>query len=307
MKTLGICSSGLNKGKTNPDNLGYETQCLLYEAQKVYDKVYLIDPMYVSYTYSHKAKQPDVIYNNTSLNNLSTLLVRSTSGCEKPISLLARTLFYCGCDLIDPVKRFNGLRAGKLFEPLKGFAKSIMPETYIVFTVKTAKKLIEKIDNNNGLPLVAKPEKGSKGDNVCLLKNKNDAFKYIEDHFTGRYSNSALLFQEYIDVKDEFRVIIIGGKFIGMVKKPDIEGKITRNAAQGGEFIKAYDEEVVLFILKNTNTRGIIGVDAVRDKQGKIFILESNRSPQWRSFEKTTNINVAAKIIEFAYQRATGK
>jgi hypothetical protein len=117
LKTLGICSSAINKKITNTGNLGYEIQSLLYEAQKVYDKVYLIDPMYVSYSYSNKAKQPDVFYNILRLNNLSTLIVRSTTGCEKPISLLARTLNYCGCDLIDPVKRFSGLRAGKLFEP----------------------------------------------------------------------------------------------------------------------------------------------------------------------------------------------
>jgi RimK family alpha-L-glutamate ligase len=307
LKTLGICSSAINEGITNPGNLGYEIRSLFNEAQKLYDKVYLIDPRYVVYAYSNKAKQPDVTYYNIRLNNLSTLIVRSTSGCEKPISLLARTLYYCGCDLIDPVERFSGLRAGKLFEPLRGFAKSIMPETYVSFNSETAKKLIEKINSDKGLPLVAKPEKGSKGDKVCLLKNKNDALRYIEDHFTGKYRDSALLFQEYIDVKDEFRVIIIGEKSIGMVKKLDITGKISRNAAQGGEFIKAYDKEVVMFILKNTNSSGIIGVDVVRDKHGKIFILESNRSPQWMTFEKATNINVAAKIIEFAYQWASGK
>jgi len=307
LKTLGICSSRISEGKTSPDNLGYESQSLFYEAQKVYNKVFLIDPMHVSYDYSKKAKMPDVTYNNTQLNNLSTLIVRSTSGCEKPISLLARTLYYCGCDIIDPVKRFNGLRAGKLFDPLKGFAKSFMPETSIVFNEKTAKQLVEKIARKKGFPIVAKPEKGSKGEKVCLLKNKNDAYKYIDDYFTSKFSDSALLFQKYIHVKDEFRAFIIGGKLIGLVKKLDIKGKISRNAAQGGVFIKAKDNEVVQFILKNVNTKGIVGVDAARDEQGKFFILESNRSPQWRSLEKATNINVAEKIIEFAYGRTSRK
>ena len=307
MKTLGICSSGIIEGRTNPGNLGYESQSLFYEAQKVYDKVFLIDPMHVSYDYSKGAKMPDVTYNNTQLNNLSTLIVRSTSGCEKPISLLARTLYYCGCDLIDPVKRFNGLSAGKMFDPLKGFAKSIMPETSIVFNEITAKQLAEKIDRNNGFPVVAKPEKGSKGKKVCLLKNKNDAYKYINDYFESKFSDSALLFQQYIHVKDEFRAFIIEGKLIGLVKKLDIKGKISRNAAQGGVFIKAKDNEAARFILKNVNTRGIVGVDAVRDKQGRLFILESNRSPQLRTLEKATNINVAERIIEFAYSRISRK
>jgi hypothetical protein len=307
LKTLGICSSTIIEGKTNPDNLGYETQSLFYEAQKVYDKVFLIDPMHVSYDYSTGAKLPDVTYNNTQLKNLSTLIVRSTSGCEKPISLLARTLYYCGCDLIDPVKRFNGLSAGKMFDPLKGFVKSNMPETSIVFNETTAIQLVEKINRNKGFPIVAKPEKGSKGDKVCLLKNKNDAYEYINDYFNSKFSDSALLFQKYIHVKDEFRAFIIGGKLIGLVKKLDIKGKISRNAAQGGAFIKAKDNEVAGFILKNVNTRGIVGVDAVRDEQGKLFILESNRSPQWRSLEQATNINVAERIIEFAYGRISGK
>lgn len=305
MKTLGICSSGIIEGKTIPEDLGYETRSLFYEAQKIYDKVFLIDPMYVSYDYSEEAKLPDITYNNNQLNSLSTLIVRSTSGCEKPISLLARTLYYCGCDLIDPIKRFNGMRAGKLFDPLKGFTKSTMPETSIVFNEKTAIQLIQKTDRHKGFPVVTKPEKGSKGEKVCLLKDKNDAYKYIKDYFTSKFSDSALLFQKYIPVKDEFRAFIIGGKLIGLVKKLDISGKISRNAAQGGVFIKTKDDEVAGFILKNVNTKGIVGVDAVRDEYGKLFILESNRSPQWRGFEKATNINVAAKIIEFAYSRVT--
>jgi glutathione synthase/RimK-type ligase-like ATP-grasp enzyme len=307
MKTLGICSSAINHETTDPENLGYEVRSLYYEAQKLYDMVYLIDPMYVSFTFQNKTGKPGIIYKDIMLNNLSTLIVRSTTGCEKPISLLARTLHYCGCDLVDPLKRFSGLRAGKLFEPLKGFARSIMPETYIAFNPETAKRLILKINSDKKLPMVAKPEKGSKGHNVCLLSNKEEALSYIEEHFTGKYRDSALLFQEYIDVKDEFRVIIIGGNFIGMVKKLDIAGKISRNAAQGSKFIRVYDEGIVMFILKNINTRGIIGVDVVRDNSGRILILESNRSPQWMAFEKATGINVALKIIEFAYQRASDK
>jgi RimK family alpha-L-glutamate ligase len=307
MKTLGICSSAIKREKTKSENLGYEIRGLYHEAQKVYDRVYLIDPMYVSFIYQNNAAQPGIIYNDIMLNNLSTLIVRSTTGCEKPISLLARTLHYCGCDIIDPLKRFSGLIAGKLFEPLKGFARSIMPETYIAFNPETAKRLILKISNDKKLPVVAKPEKGSKGHNVCLINNKEEAFSYIEEHFAGKYFDSALLFQEYIDVKQEFRVIIIGDKFIGMVKKLDIAGKISRNAAQGGKFIKAFDKEVVIFILKNINTTGIIGVDVVRDRHGRILILESNRSPQWMTFEKATGINVASRIIEFAYQKASDR
>ncbi len=303
MKTLGICSSSIIEGKTIPENLGYESRSLFYEAEKIYDRVYLIDPMNVSYYYSKEAKLPDITYNSNQLNNLSTLIVRSTSGCEKPICLLARTLYYCGCDLIDPIKRFNAMRAGKLFDPLKVFTKSTMPETSIVFNEKTAIQFIQKTDHIEGFPVVAKPEKGSKGEKVCLLKNKNEAYKYIKDYFTSKFSDSALLFQQYIPVKDEFRAFIIGGKLIGLARKLDVSGKISRNAAQGGVFIKAKDDEMAGFILKNVNTKGIIGVDAVRDEDGKLFILESNRSPQWKSLEKATNINVAAKIIEFAYSR----
>lgn len=307
MKTLGICSSRIIEGRTTPDNLGYESRCLLYEARKVYDKVFLIDPMHVSYDYSRNTKKPNITYNDTQLNNLSTLIVRSTSGCEKPISLLARTLYYCGCDLIDPIKRFNGLSAGKMFDPLKEFTKSTLPETMIVFNEKTAKQMVEKIDLKRGFPVIAKPEKGSKGEKVCLLTNKAEAFEYINDFYAGKFSNSALLFQKYIHVKDEFRGFIIGGKLIGLVKKMDIKGKISRNAAQGGAFIEVKDNDVVGFILKNINTRGIVGVDAVRDENDKLFILESNRSPQWKSFEKATNINVAERIIEFAYKRVSDK
>jgi glutathione synthase/RimK-type ligase-like ATP-grasp enzyme len=114
-----------------------------------------------------------------------------------------------------------------------------------------------------------------------------------------------VIIQKYIEIKEEFRGIVLGGKCLGLVKKIPSDNKIARNAAQGARFISTSDIEISAFIEANANKNGLVGVDVARDTFGKIYYIESNRSPQWKYFEKATGINVTRALIKYAYLRAS--
>jgi glutathione synthase/RimK-type ligase-like ATP-grasp enzyme len=286
------------------DEMGYEIYRLMEEGRKLYHEVVLINPAKLVFIFSRAQKIPLAMTENTDLSRLSTLIIRKTTGFEEPLSLLAKTLNHNGCDLLDPPERFSGSPAGKLMESLKGFIHHFSPDTFIAFNHDDALRLAGKMNSESRFPLIGKPNRGSRGENVCMLRNFPEAVLYIDNFFSDeKYSHSALLLQSYIRVKKEYRLMILDGLCLGMAEKTVKEGQIAHNAALGGQFIAAHDEEVIGFTLQHTSSKGILGADVIRDDSGKLFLLEANRAPQWYSFERATGINVASCIIQRAWQR----
>jgi glutathione synthase/RimK-type ligase-like ATP-grasp enzyme len=304
VKVLGLTSSQLAEPGILSDEMGYEIYRLMEEGRKCYDEVVLINPAKLYFAFDHHRKFPVVMTENVNLSKLSTLIVRKTTGFEEPISLLAKALCHNGCDLLDPIERFSGSPAGKLMASLKGHVHGISPDTFIAFNRNDAFRLVSKLNSDNCFPLIGKPNRGSRGENVSLLRNITEAIVYIRSFFSHEfYSKSALLLQRFIEVEKEFRLMMLDGKFLGMVEKVAKEGQIARNASLGGQFLIAHDLEVIEFTLRNTSRKGILGADVIRDASGKLYLLEANRAPQWQSFEKATGINVASHIIHHAWQR----
>jgi glutathione synthase/RimK-type ligase-like ATP-grasp enzyme len=304
-KILGITSSQLAEPGLMTEELGFEIYRLMEEGRKRYHEVILINPATLYFIFKRSNSHPVAMTENADLSELDTLIIRKTIGYEEPLALLARTLISQGCDLLDPPERFSGSPAGKLTESLKGCLRKFSPDTFIAFNRADALRLANKLAAENQFPLIGKPNRGSRGENVCLLQTVTDALLYIDSFFRHEiYSRSALLFQTYVKIEKEYRVMVLDGSCLGMVEKKAREGEIARNAAMGGKFLVTHDQEVIDFTLQHTNSKGIIGVDVLRDATGRLYLLEANRAPQWCSFEKATGINVAACIIEKTWQRA---
>jgi len=303
-RILGITSSQLAGPGFMTDEMGYEIYRLMEEGRKLYHEVVLINPAKLIFMFSRTEKIPVAMTENTDLSRLSTLIIRKTNGFEEPISLLAKTLCFNGCDLLDPPERFSGSPAGKLMESLKGKISHFSPDTFIAFNREDAIRLAGRLNSESRFPLIGKPNRGSRGENVCLLRNLSEAVLYIDNFFSHEtYSRSALLFQSYINVKREYRVMVLDGQCLGMAEKTSKEGQIAHNAALGGQFIAAHDEEVIDFTLQHVSRKGILGADIIRDTAGRLFLLEANRAPQWYAFERATGIDVASSIIQRAWQR----
>jgi glutathione synthase/RimK-type ligase-like ATP-grasp enzyme len=303
-RVLGITSFQLAGPGFMTDEIGYEIYRLMEEGKKLYHEVLLINPAKLVFFFSHSKRIPVVMTENTDLSKLSTLIIRKTNGYEEPLSLLAKTLIHNGCDLLDPPERFSGSPAGKLMESLKGFIGHFSPDTFIAFNRDDALRLAGILHSENRFPLIGKPNRGCRGENVCLLRNLGEVILYIDNFFSHEmYSRSALLLQSYITVKKEYRVMVLDGRCLGMAEKTVKEGQIARNAAMGGQFVAAHDEEVIEFTLQNISHKGILGADVIRDTSGRLFLLEANRAPQWYAFERATGINVALHIIQRTWQR----
>jgi RimK family alpha-L-glutamate ligase len=153
-----------------------------------------------------------------------------------------------------------------------------------------------------GFPLVVKKQMSSKGRGVMLAKNFKQLEKIIKNE-----DLSLLFLQQYIPSNFDIRVLVLGNKALGAMKRTAKKGDFRSNIAQGGR-AKVYplNEKIMSLAIKTAKASGneFAGVDIMIDKKNRPYILESNRAPQFDGFEHATGINVAQEIVKYIERRA---
>ncbi len=148
-------------------------------------------------------------------------------------------------------------------------------------------------------PFVAKPQNGTRGQGVELVKSESELMDY------GKRHNESLIIQEKIDIQEEYRVFIIGNKSLGTCMK---KNKSLEIPASTVAFEYTRDEEIENFALKAASCQhgDIFGVDVARTKEGELFVIECNRNPNFTLFRESSGILVEEKIIDYCIKKATG-
>ncbi len=160
----------------------------------------------------------------------------------------------------------------------------------------------EKLSNIKlEFPLISKPVTGRHGEGIVIHEN----LESLEMELKSAQEN--LIIQKYLDIESEYRIFVVGNVALGVVKKKVAPGKKIANYAAGSSFhsvdlAKKYlDEAVNLCKIQEID---IGGVDVVKTKEGKYFILEINRCPEFKAFSQATEVNVSKNIIDFIIQKS---
>lgn len=167
------------------------------------------------------------------------------------------------------------------------------------FKFKTKNDLLRAISGKMiRLPAIIKPDSGSQGKNIVLAKTKKDIEKLEDD-----LENYTV--QKFINNQGDYRILMLGGKMLGAIKRTANQNSFLNNLAQGGSAEKI-SNPVALEGLRQIASRvasifdlTFCGVDIIFDiKQKKYYFLEVNTVPEWKGFQKSTGIKVAEKIIK---------
>ena len=148
-------------------------------------------------------------------------------------------------------------------------------------------------------PLVLKEAFGSFGKEVYLINNKEELINK-----TLELSPRSLLYQEYIASSHgrDVRIEVVGGKVLGAVLRKNDNGDFRSNVLQGGSmsqididpsFIKMAED--VSKILK----LDFAGIDIMFGINNEPILCEVNSNVHFRTFAKTTGINLAKVIAEY--------
>jgi ribosomal protein S6--L-glutamate ligase len=176
--------------------------------------------------------------------------------------------------------------------PLTGFAQS--PDN--------TDDLIRMV---GGAPLVIKLLEGTQGKGVILADSHQSAVSII-NAFKEMHAN--ILVQEYIKESrgTDIRCFVVGDKVVAAIKRQAKEGEFRANVHQGGKALKVKlspQERTIAIAAVKTMGLKVAGVDIVRSNHGPL-VLEINSSPGLEGVEKTTQINIAGKIIHFLEKNA---
>ena len=158
------------------------------------------------------------------------------------------------------------------------------------------------VSKNIGFPIVVKSLSGTHGKGVYLAENKRNFEQLVEmmEQFNDRFN---IILQEFVEDSHgkDLRIIVVGGKVIGAMKRESVDGDFRANVTRGGGAKPVeLDEQMEYLALESTKILGldIGGVDLLYDGDG-YKICEVNSSPGFNGMEKYTEIRVAEQIITY--------
>jgi len=158
------------------------------------------------------------------------------------------------------------------------------------------------VENNIGFPCVVKVVTGSYGEGVYLCERKRDYKKLME--FIDNIGNKkTMIVQEYLGerVGEDLRVLVIGGKVIGAMRRTAPEGDFRANITNGGTGENFPLTEEIEYLARETARAlnlDIAGVDLLFDQRG-FRVCEANSNPGFKGFETYCGVDVADLITEY--------
>jgi RimK family alpha-L-glutamate ligase len=143
-----------------------------------------------------------------------------------------------------------------------------------------------------------KPRSASLGKGISLIQSQKEL-----DIYYSMFKSYECILQKYIPIEWDIRVLIIGNKVIGAMKrnKPHKDSIVT-NISQGGigeKFILSPEIEMLALDVANTLSLEYAGIDILFDSNNKPYIIEVNATPQFDGFNKALNIQVEDLLVEY--------
>ncbi len=172
-----------------------------------------------------------------------------------------------------------------------------IPKTIYINKYINIKKIINKINNPY---LIIKTINGCQGKGIYLIKNKKKNIKKIQNILN---KEKHILIQQYIKQKynHDIRYIIFNNKILFCIKRIAKKGEFRSNISQGGipwDTKKKKKEENMAIEATKKLKLIFSGVDILRDKNNKSFLIEVNSNPGIKSIEKIYKKNITKKILK---------
>jgi ribosomal protein S6--L-glutamate ligase len=241
--------------------------------------------------------KPDILYEGKSVGRIDAIIPRIGASVTFYGAAIVRQFEIM--EVFSAVKSQAIVRSRDKLRSLQILSKAGigLPKTAFVYNPEHIEEVMQQV---GGAPIVIKLLEGTQGIGVVLAETKKAAKSVIEA-FHGLEAN--FLIQEFIKESGgaDIRAFIVDGKVVGAMKRQGKEGEFRSNLHRGGEGTKIKLTELEKSTaLKAAKALGlsIAGVDMLQSNRGPL-ILEVNSSPGLEGIEKSTQNDIAGKIIEF--------
>jgi [lysine-biosynthesis-protein LysW]--L-2-aminoadipate ligase len=177
------------------------------------------------------------------------------------------------------------------------------PKTRVAFTPDAALEAIEAL----GYPVVLKPVVGSWGRLVSKVSDREEATQLLEHKaILGHYMHHIFYVQEYIDKPSyDLRSHVVGDRVTSVVRR--VSSSWVTNAARGAttepQELTPEIEELSLRAAAAVGG-GVLGVDLMPDRDGRLFVHEVNHVMEFRSALRATDADLPSAILDHLAEAA---
>lgn len=232
---------------------------LLESAQKHGLETRIVDPIKISYEFDGKVKAYD---GSHDISGYDILLVRRTRGAELESYQLARAMEENNAVVVDPAESLI-YPTSKLVPQIERLSKGHIPKS--IYVQKFSGQMLEDVILKTlEFPMIIKPQNGTRKQGFSVINNVQE----VNDYFSMQ--DCAAIFQEYIDIRTSYRVMTIGGK---------VAGSHYMKSTQ--EYVGESDAVKIAEGIASVSSAMILGIDVVRTKGWKYYVLEANRNPNF--------------------------
>lgn len=201
-----------------------------------------------------------------------------------------------GLVVVNSSEAIMAARDKLLAHQMLAAARIPFPRTVLARQPSDVAKMLKLV---GGPPVILKLIAGTHGKGVMLGKDLDEIQASLE---TVWALNQTLLIQEFVPCGGaDIRVIVVGGRVLGAMRRKAKLGSFRANVHQGAQVAKhPLDEELEWLALRATEVLGldVSGVDLVHGEKG-YSVIEVNSAPGFEGFEQATGMNVAAEILRY--------
>ena len=259
----------------------YSTKRLIEAGEERGHKMHVVN--YLRCYMNIASQKPSVVYQGQSLENFDAIIPRIGTSRTFYGTAVVRQFELMGVFSANESQAIA--RSRDKLRCLQILAREgvKLPVTGFAHATTDVDGLIEIV---GGVPLVVKLLEGTQGIGVVLAETYRAATSVIE---------------AFRKLDADTRCFVIADKVVASMKRQGVDGEFRSNLHRGGkaEKIKLTPEERSTAV-RSAKAMGlrIAGVDMISSNRGPM-VIEVNSSPGLEGIEKTTEIDVAGKIIEF--------
>jgi RimK family alpha-L-glutamate ligase len=161
------------------------------------------------------------------------------------------------------------------------------PQTWVCESRHQAHEIIKQQGQ-----LVIKPLFGSQGQGVRRVDTTPPPAPM------DAFVDGVFYLQQFIEAPHDYRVFVVNHLVVAAMKRTGEDW--LHNVAQGAQCEVAQEKDVLAIALQASSVLDIdyCGVDVIRDKNGKLWVLEVNSIPAWQGLQSVTSTNIAQVLVD---------